>query len=83
MTDHIVDANKMVFTDEDLTRLEAMIHDVMRCDREIFFLVEALLARLEAAEEIAQAYDLGHPGDENCGCSMCDVLAAWRKAAGK
>lgn len=82
----------MTFTDDDLKRLKYLISDgpqpyywfsVVTNKGAEKINVNALLARLEASEEITKATEMAHPGDENCGCSMCDCIQAWRKAAGK
>ncbi len=70
------------FTDEDLKRVKydrfGFLESWGTDDQ-----LAALLARLKAADDIALGVDAAHPEDENCGCSMCDLLKAWRKAAGK
>ena len=61
------------FTDEDLRRFPAEYTEMPKEK------IVALVARLEACEEIAKATEMAHPEDENCGCSMCDALAVWKE----
>lgn len=75
----------MTFTDDDLKLMKMQMYEPDQTKQ--FWWPEdklkALLSRLEAGEEIAKGIEAVHPEDENCGCSMCDLLKAWRKASGK
>lgn len=69
----------MSFTDDDLKRLHAE-YDEMGSDK-----IDALIVRLKTAESICEYEQTGiHKRDKHGGgCSVCLLLAAWRKAAGK
>lgn len=83
----------MTFTDEDLKRLKEDLHKNkvrtgirthIHYRREP---LEALLARLEAAEALAEDHawheaDCSSPSEE-CDCGYAEDRAKWRKAAGK
>jgi len=78
-----------VFLDDDLKRLK---EDLEKHGSDIFEPIElwqALLARLEAAENIIE-YSAGHDEDcdevqsgDKCSCEYDKLYEAWRKAAGK
>jgi len=67
----------MIFNDNDLKRLKAELDEYPEL---IDFKIDALLARLEAAEEVVEHFQY----KANKGCQECEIsLEAWRKAAGK
>lgn len=78
--------NERSFTDDDLIAIGMDAEDQIEMngtydiDGNDFY---AILARLWAAEEIAKCVDVSHPNDENCGCSMCDLLKDWKVKCGK
>ena len=73
------------FTDNDLVQLKEYMADkrAIVYGSLAYSKITDLISRLEASEEIANGFEAAHPEDENCGCSMCDLLKVWRKAAGK
>lgn len=84
------------FTDDDLERLEERLDDPLESE-DAYFLRhrgKALLARLEAAEKLAEEFSNWKDTREhlNCDSSCSDkpyfdgirtAIGAWRKAAGK
>lgn len=74
----------MSFSDDDLKRLK-----IGACDPRLINTVEmvqALLARLEAAERIMRAEHNDDSGTmSRCisPCELCEAMEAWRKASGK
>lgn len=76
----------MTFTDDDLKRWKSQPYSYApECEDELL----ALLARLEAAEVIADRHNIEHSPlqhdyikDEKR-CSECRELKAWRKVTGK
>jgi len=75
------------FTDEDLKRLKEQTDEAVenRWNYPRWIQIQALLARLEAAEACID----DHRGDcladigKKCSCGYQEKLDAWRKAAGK
>jgi hypothetical protein len=72
------------FTDEDLKRLKMRKEDPLIKDHTVLKLneLDALLARLEAAEKVCGIGTL-HECLTDHDCWTCKALAEWRKAAGK
>jgi hypothetical protein len=76
----------MTFTNDDLKRLKKdFINASVKTSSDLHD-INALLARLEAAEAYARYGDLLHGGKSaECvldKCDMCLAKKAWRKAAG-
>lgn len=74
-------------TDEQLLKLKAWRNSVQNlpafaCSTDLF---DALIARLEAAEAVVKKTTIDRHGNHGGPgkCATCDVLAAWRRAAGK
>ena len=66
----------MIFTDDDLKRLEDMTIDPRKESIVRNIVIQALLARLEAAEIcLMDEFECGHYNSA--------LFIAWRKAAGK
>ena len=91
MSDHIGEINEMVFPDEDLKRWKNLTSGSRMPP---FFELQALLARLEAAEnaiwkmiELDDSIALGSSSDCDTHNRMVDeaksAMDAWRKVAGK
>lgn len=84
MTDHIGDTNEMVFTDDDLKQLKNNFRT-----NETWYMdlqseqMEALLARLEAAEHIIELCDGGDANRHHASENYQKAYEIWRKAAGK
>ena len=72
----------MSFTDDDLKALRKLSNEE---DTIYGFSVCALLARLEAAEIIANEALIDHGSAHQLmtPCKICPLLIPWRKAAGK
>jgi hypothetical protein len=77
----------MTFADDDLKRLKEEIRDPIYQRSEhrqlVLFKAWALLARLEAAENLMQKADCSCIGHSPCHCGFEEYYKAWRKAAGK
>jgi len=78
----------MTFTDEDLKRLEKLPDNiVITLGVGPSVKLKAIIARLEAAEKIAEwgchTRRCSIKADEACDCEMPALFEAWRKAAGK
>lgn len=76
------------FTDDDLKRLKYILKSEQNSFHLEFYIedAEALLARLEAAEEGAGLLFSLHSKNSvhhTNPCKICTVLNRWRKAAGK
>ncbi len=80
----------MSFSDDDLKKLEegywfkrvpianiGQSESWVWCDGDK---IVELMCRLKCAEEVAEGVAITHPEDENCGCSMCDLLKAWNRS---
>ena len=75
----------MTFTDDDLKRLKKNVEGQfsVTVHKPTWDEIEALLARLEAAEKVLERFEKTHNKDHGSGCSVCFLMEAWRKAAGK
>lgn len=76
----------MSFTNDDLKRLKKQIPNSKYGFDDIDFDLDellALLARLEAAEQVCFGVMLAHPENETCDCSLCDLLRTWLKSKGE
>ena len=67
---------RCIFTDNDLERLKEIQYDVCRCDEETFYLIKALLSRLEAAEDYCMSQGPSTKRAE-------ELYRVWRKARGE
>lgn len=79
--------NCKLCTDEDLKQVRVIQEAKMKtvtqkcctiCDKYL----DDLFVRLKAAERVCKITSV-HEGIGQCQCTQCDVLAEWRKAAGK
>jgi len=76
------------FTDDDLAGLKAAFADdiaegLTYANARDARLLEALVARLEAAEKIAELSVVDEHVDCDSKCGAKELIDAWRKAAGK
>ncbi len=72
----------MAFTDEDLKRLKELLDDTKASGFFTEDMARGIIARLEAAEEIA-SYFANHPDSAHWWPYAQGAIEAWRKTCGR